>query len=117
MACKSNCKSSLVSASELRHRVTFQDKTVTPDGAGGQTEEWAVVASAWAKIEPVKSYERFVALQTETHVSHKITIRYNPIVTTAKRILFDGRVFDITGVINVNEDNVAMVITAMEGTL
>jgi SPP1 family predicted phage head-tail adaptor len=117
MACNSSCKASLINASELRHRVTFQRTKQTEDTAGGFTESWIDIASVWAKIEPVKSYERFVAMQTETHVSHKITIRYNKDVTTAKRMLFDGRVFDITGVVNVNEDNIAMVITAIEGTL
>ena len=110
------CKGSMINASELDKRVTFQATTQTPDGAGGVTEAWGVIATVWAKIEPIKSYERFIAMQTETHVTHQITCRYNPLITTAKRAVFNSRIFDITGVVNVNEDNVALIITAMEGT-
>lgn len=117
MACDLGCKASLINASELRHRVTFQRTKQTPDTAGGFTEAWVDIGSAWAKIEPVKSYEKFVAMQTETHVSHNITIRYNKDVTTAKRMIFGSRIFDIVGVINVNEENVVLKISAMEGTL
>lgn len=117
MACNSPCKASLISASELRHRVAFQQTKQTADGAGGFTEAWVTIATVWAKIEPVKSYEKFVAMQTETHVSHNITVRYNSDITTAKRIMYGTRIFDIVGVINVNEENVALKISAMEGTL
>jgi len=118
MACKpKSCKNSLINVGNLNKRIAFQSVTQTSDGAGGYTEEWATILTAWASIEPVKAYEKFVAMQTETHISHKITCRYNPLITTAKRAVIDGRILDIIGVMNVNEQNVAMSITAMEGTL
>jgi SPP1 family predicted phage head-tail adaptor len=115
MQCAKSCKSN--GASAFKHRIAFQATTQTSDGAGGFTEQWATVATVWASIEPARSFEKFVAMQTETHVTHKIMCRYNPLITTAKRALFEGRIFDVTGVINVNEDKQYMQIMATEGTL
>lgn len=106
-----------LNAAELKHRIEFQKTTQTSDGAGGWTESWTTIATVWAKIEPVKSYERFIAMQTETYTTHKITCRYNANITTAKRALFNGRLFDVTGVINVEEDNSVLHIMATEGSL
>jgi SPP1 family predicted phage head-tail adaptor len=101
----------------MNHRIAFQATTQTTDGAGGFIEEWATVATVWASIEPARSSERFLAMQTETHVTHTIMCRYNPVITTAKRAMFGSRIFDVTGVINMAEANAYMKITAVEGTL
>lgn len=115
-ACKRKCKTTL-NAGDLEHRVVFQSVTQTTDAAGGFTESWATSATVWGKLEPLKSFEKFVSMQTETHTSHKLTCRYNPAITTAKRMTYSGRVFDVVGVINVEERNTIMIVNLIEGTL
>lgn len=115
MQCSGQC--SKLSASDFKHRVAFEATTQTSDNAGGFTEAWATVATVWAKIEPARAYERFVSMQTETHVTHKITCRYNSAIATAKRATYDSRTFDVTGIINVDEANQYMILTVVEGTL
>lgn len=118
MACKKPCNSKLaLDPSKLRHRIEIQSVTQTPDGAGGYTEAWATVATVWASIEPANGRERWIAMQTETHVSHVIMCRYQSAITTAKRILFGSRTFDIVEVLNIEERNAVLKITAIEGTL
>lgn len=118
MACSRGCsKKSKVDASSLNRKIDIQSVSQTTDGAGGYTEAWATVASVWASIEPASGGEKWVAMQTETHTTHIIMCRYQSVITTAKRILYGTRVFDIVEVINVEENNTLLKIRAIEGTL
>lgn len=98
----------------MNKRLELQAKTRTSDGQGGYTEAWATSAIIFGSIEPVKAYEKYQAMQMETPVSHKIMTRYRSGVTTANRLIYDSRVFDIKEVINVNEDSAFLKITAIE---
>ena len=100
----------------MRHRVVIQTVTQTPDGAGGFTENWTTAATVWASIQPANGRERWVAGQMETHVTHRIECRYNSAITTAMRILWGARVFDVVEVLNIEERNILMRIMAVEGT-
>ncbi len=90
-------------AAKMRHRVDIQSLTETTDDQGGFTKAWATDATVWAEIVPMKGYERFQAQQTQTPLTHKVTMRYRTGVTTAHRLLYGSRVFGIKEVINVDE--------------
>lgn len=50
-----------VDARRLDQRITFQRKTQTPDGEGGQTITWNDLVSCWAAVDGEKaSGERYV---------------------------------------------------------
>ncbi len=85
-----------------------------PDGQGGFAETWTDVATMYAEILPQKSYERFQAAQLQTPTTHKITTRYRAGVTTAHRLVWGSRVFDVRGVVNPGEANVTLELTATE---
>lgn len=107
-----NCCESL--ASRLQHRVTLQQVSQSSDGQGGFTESWSSVATLFAEIKPQKSYERFQAAQMQTPTTHKITIRYRAGITTKHRLIFGTRVFEIKGIINPDEANRILELTALE---
>ena len=98
----------------MRFLVTIEERTRTSDGQGGFTEAWSTVTRAWASLKPVKAYEKFQAQQMETPISHEIVMRYVSGVTTANRITYSDRVFDIKEAINVDEDNQLLQIKAIE---
>jgi hypothetical protein len=56
-------------------------------------------------VEPLKGWERMQAQQLQTPVTHQVFLRHRAGVTTAKRIRWGGRVFEIKEVINVEEAN------------
>jgi SPP1 family predicted phage head-tail adaptor len=89
---------------QMNRRVSIQSATDVSDGQGGQTASWATDATVYAAIEPLKGYEKYQAMQVQTPVSHKVTIRYRAGVTTSQRLLYGSRIFGIKEVINVNED-------------
>ena len=93
----------------LRHRVDIQEQTQTSDGMGGFSTAWASVTgmgSVPAKIMPLSSKEQLDAMKLESMITNKIRIRYRAGITSANRILFGSRIFNIKGApINYDERN------------
>ena len=99
----------------LRHRVTLQefveivDEYGTPIGEG-----WEDIATVWAAVEPITGREYIELHNTQSELSHKVTMRYRPGVTPANRLLFNGRQFDIQSVLNLEERNRELVLMCKE---
>tara|TARA_B100000749_G_C18177654_1_gene362532 strand:- start:115 stop:456 length:342 start_codon:yes stop_codon:yes gene_type:complete len=87
----------------LRERVMLQQATTTTDGYGGTVYEWHDVAEVWARVEPVKSAEEFIAGGIQTVTDVLVHIRFHPDVTTAWRLIWQGQTYGITGVRNLDE--------------
>lgn len=94
----------------LRNRLTIQQKAGTPDGIGGRLVDWIDVAMVWAEIVPASGNERYRAERLEGTVTHKITIRHRPGITSQLRLVTVtgspqaiDRVFSIKSVINKDE--------------
>ncbi|MBP3955401.1 phage head closure protein [Gemmata sp. G18] len=98
----------------MKHRVTVQSLTRAADGQGGFTEAWVDGATVWAGIKPKKAYERFQAMQLATPITHEITMRYRPDVTSASRLKYGARVFEVKEVINEDEQNRFLTVRAIE---
>lgn len=90
-------------SAKLNKRITIEEVTETSDGAGGFTTSWSTKAVLWAMIRPVFAVEDFEASKIEGVVTHLIVVRYLSGITPKMRISYDGRIFDIKGVINVME--------------
>ena len=102
-----------------RHRVLFQNPgAAVPDGDGGYTQSWTdVPPGAWfAAIAPASpnDLERFTAGTVITQVAHIVRGRYQPGITTATRMVFNGRTFAIAGTRNVEERGITMELLAVE---
>src|SRR6185503_11551543 len=92
-----------------------------PDGDGGFTQAWAIVARrVAASVEPTtaRSLERIRSNTVSSTASHLVTLRYRRGVTTTMRLTFhDGlsdRVMSITGVHDVNERHRELVLECAE---
>jgi SPP1 family predicted phage head-tail adaptor len=112
----SKCCDPKNSPAALRHRIKFQSLTLAIDDTGGQVETWADFAEVWASIEPKLDRERYFAQRNEPLYSHKIRLRYLAGLKASMRILFDGRIFEVKGVINEEEIKDWIEIRAMERT-
>jgi len=103
-----------VKIGDLRHRITFQKETKTPDGHHGHTSTWEEVVTVWAKIEPVSGREYYYSHQLKNAISHKITIRYRDGITEELRIVFEERIMKIESLINLEEQEWFMVLRCIE---
>ena len=92
-----------INPGNLRHRVTFQSLTTADDGYGGTVETWGDTATVWASVEPLSGFERIQAMQVSPRLSHRVVMRYRADVDAGDRLSYDGRVFDITAVIDEDE--------------
>lgn len=116
-------------AGRLRHKVTIQEVTETPDAYGEPSESWTTYAERWASIEPLAGREYFAAKQEHSEVDTRIRLRWDRAlvaVTPKHRVLYtypllDGspettqtRIFDIEAVLNMQERNREIVLMCRE---
>lgn len=90
-------------AGKLKEPVLFERRTLTSDGAGGQTESWATVggAPAWAAVMPVGGSERYASDRTEAIVRLRLVTRYTSALRENDRVTIRGRVHNIRFIDNI----------------
>ena len=98
----------------LNKRITIEQVTETRDSYGAVVEAWGVFAVVNASVSPLVGREYIAAKQISADVTHKIRLRYLSGITPKMRISWDGRIFDIESILNVDECNREMVIMARE---
>jgi len=98
----------------LRVELALQTATLTPDGLGGHTENWAEIATVFGRIEPVSARAVFGAAQTLETVTHRITMRWRAGVTSGMRFARAARIFEIVTVHDPDETGRYLVCRARE---
>lgn len=91
----------MLNAGRLRHRITIQARENFQDPVTGETsitwvDAWVDIAAA---IEPLSAAERINAQAQRSEVTARITIRPLPGLTAAHRLVHNGHVYNIWGVI------------------
>ena len=79
-------------AGRLRHRVEFQNETLSSDGQGGSTRTWATRATVSASIKPLRAEERFYYEQLQHNGSHSLLIRYRSVIEPTDRVKYGGHI-------------------------
>jgi head-tail adaptor len=89
-----------------------------PDGDGGSTQTWFDLAPATTsvKIAPATAVdlERVAAGTVLSTNMYIVTGPYHPQITTQSRGLYNGRIFNVTGVANPEERNVETIAICVE---
>ena len=91
-----------ISAGNLRHRITIQKKMVTDRHpvTGTEITEWVPLwESVPAEVVPLSVREFVAAQAVQSKLSARIRIRWRPGVDASMRILHDGRIYNIEGVL------------------
>jgi len=94
-----------MSPGQLDKRVSIQaiDDT-SPKSASGQPQKvWVTEATRWARIKTAQGRELYRGQQVGASLTHEVTMRYYEGLTTAHRLLYGSRVFDINFIENQNE--------------
>lgn len=90
----------MLKSGTLRHRCTLQRKQQTQNPqTGAMVTTWVTEATVWAAVEPLSAREFIAAQAVQSDVSVRIRVRYRPGITSAMRLLHDGKVYNITGVL------------------
>jgi SPP1 family predicted phage head-tail adaptor len=98
----------LVASGAYRHRVTVQAPTpAAPDGDGGFTQSWTDAdPPTWAvsiTVAPRRDGEMAIAGTTIATGANLVRGRYRRDITTATRLGYEGRVFNILTVRDLDE--------------
>lgn len=107
-----------VGAGSRRHLVTLENPAPrVSNGRGGFTPTWTAlsVSPIWVQIRPVHAAEQEHSNRVSATRTHVVTGPYVAEVTTKTRLTYQGRVFQVTGVKNVDERDVEMELDCVEG--
>lgn len=108
-------KEPIVHAGELRHRVVFLQKQVQVK-SGVSTTQWLPAFTCWCKVEPLSGREFWQAAAVNRENEVRFTLRYRNGVNPAMRILFEGKLYDITTVLDVDNRHSKLEILARSVT-
>lgn len=93
----------MVSAGQLRKRVTFQVETRVPDGGGGFSETWGGDIVVWGQLVPERGSERLEAGRLEAALGGVLRIRSSSetaVITEAYTVKIDGQRYQIRSISN-----------------
>jgi SPP1 family predicted phage head-tail adaptor len=102
-----------------RHRIDLQRATKAQTNTGAIERTWATFGRVWADVNPLRGDEAQAAMQLEARTTHRIRMRRTPAsatLTPADRIAWGGRLFEITGVIDIAERQREIEVIAAEVT-
>ena len=101
-------------AGSLRHKIIFQELTVTNDTWGHSSETWTDQTTTYASIWTLRGTERMEGLKLDNEITHKIRIRYRTDLHPKMRIKFGTRYFNIISLIDPDERHIYYEIMANE---
>ncbi|MCP5017106.1 MAG: phage head closure protein [Ketobacter sp.] len=93
--------------------MTIERSTTARGDYGEEVEGWATLKIVWAGIEPLSGGESIRAGAIDSSVTHMITLRFTDI-TSADRITFGARVFNLVRVLNHHNRGIKLQIEAKE---
>lgn len=105
-----------VRAGNLRHCITFETFTNTPNDRGGFTRTVAGTITRWASIKPRTRPEVFETEQIKGIVSHDVMIRWTDDVAAFLKteFTFRSRRFQVLGYADRDEKNELIMLLCME---
>ena len=107
----------MIGAGRRDKRITIQQMVQATTEGGEVTETPLNIATGiWAAIKPLDARETWQAKQSQATTTHTITILYIPGITSRMRAVRGSRTFNFESVVNVDEANRELVITATEVT-
>lgn len=112
-------------AGELRHQIFHEAPPIErlPSGGIDPNKPWTPVYPrvgatspiVRARVDPLGGTEIFGAGVFNAEATHRVTERFFPGLTTAMRINFQGRLFGILSIVNIDEMDTEMVLLCVEG--
>lgn len=82
----------------MRRRLLLERPVGTPDGIGGETPAYTLVAAVWAQLEWLSGEERWRAGRPEQALSHRISLRWRAGVDAGQRLRDATQIFEIRAV-------------------
>ncbi len=85
---------------DFRSVIDIIDPGVEPDGEGQIGDPVTIASGLYAKIEAISARELYKTQQVLDEVVYRVTIPYTPDLKTRYQVLFEGRTWDIYGILD-----------------
>jgi len=89
----------VINSGAMRERVTIQKPVEQQSAFGETTLDWVDEAAVYASVMGVRASDYFAAQQAGVLVTHRIRIRFFPGITHQHRLIWRGRVMEISSVL------------------
>jgi SPP1 family predicted phage head-tail adaptor len=89
----------MINSGAMRERVTIQKPVEQQSAFGETTLDWVDEATVYASVMGVRASDYFAAQQAGVLVTHRIRIRFFPTITHEHRLIWRGRVMEISSVL------------------
>ena len=99
---------------KLDKKIIIQRESLIPIEMNEEKKEYIFFSDAWASIMPVKMENRNSNNIYYTEATHEIKIRFIPGINNKMRIVYGLRTFEITGVIDIDEQKKEYLLIAKE---
>ena len=89
---------------KLRHRISVEKYTETRGTTGQVLKSYTESTTRWAQIKSLTTRELLQAQQIHAEITHEVWLRHPLDITAKDRVNFENRIFEILGVVNINEE-------------
>lgn len=89
----------MINSGQMREKVTIQKPVGQQSAFGEATLEWRDAATVSASVMGVRASDYFAAQQAGQIVTHRVRIRFFPGLTHEDRLVWRGRVMEISSVL------------------
>lgn len=104
----------MIAAGRLRQFGEFQRPVPVKDSGGGAVVTWPVFCAAHVRIVALSGRELYEAQQLMPSVTHRMETRFIEGLNETMRFVYNGRLFAINNVLNVEERGFEMHVLCTE---
>ena len=105
----------MMDAGKLNRRITIQAPSEAKDPYGQPFNVWRDVVTTWAAITAPTSREIYsLGPGFTAQITHKVVIRYREGISSAMRVAYRGRIFQIQAISDPDEGCVQLIMMCLE---
>ena len=104
----------VLNAGRLKHKVEIMKYEDTVDEYNRNAQELVTHATIWAEIKPMRGFEYLDYYREKNKVQTKITCRYRDDITEKMVVKFNGKLHEITAIIDIEDQHTALEIMVQE---
>lgn len=106
----------MIHSGSMRERVTIQKPVENQSSFGETTLTWVDEGTVYASVMGVRASDYFAAQQAGVLVTHRIRIRFFPGITHQHRLVWRGRVMEISSVLERETRSIHEILAREEAT-
>lgn len=104
----------VLNAGRLKHKVEIMKYEDTVDEYNRNVQGLVTHATIWAEIKPMRGFEYLDYYREKNKVQTKITCRYRDDITEKMVAKFNGKLHEITAIIDIEDQHTALEIMVQE---